>query len=142
MLRYYSRFTLIAGAMVFALFYFSCGSNDPSHEAHVSVQIDDYTYQYLPGTKAEIPVVVSVSGKKSWSGPVKMVVRQGKEILTEATENISVGSDTEKSVIIPIVLPDSLGTYEMVAEIIQPSGAPFLSRRLIEIVKKLRKAEI
>lgn len=142
MLRYYSRFTLIYGAMVFALFCFSCGGNDSSDQTHVSVQMDDYTYQYLPGTKAGIPVVISVAGKKSWSGTVKITIRQGPQTLAEASEEVSVGADAEKSVTIPLVLPDSAGTYEMVAEIIQPSGAPFLSRRLIEIVKKLRKAEI
>lgn len=116
-----------------------CGNSDSQTPQRVAVVIRDYTHQYLPGSETEIPVEVISMGTKNWEGPVSLMIKKGDSIIAEEVMETKVLADSQAIVNIPLVLPDSLGTYEIVAKIIQPNGDPFLNRRLIEIVSKIRK---
>ncbi|MEZ4826631.1 MAG: hypothetical protein R3C61_10115 [Bacteroidia bacterium] len=142
MLRYYSRVSLFSGAILAFLAMTSCTGDKSAHAVQVLVKLTDDTWQYTPGASVEIPAEVTVAGKKSWKGPVTIRIRQGENVVSENTGTLSVPGESKDTIRIPVVIPDSTGTYEIVAAITQPDGSPFLSRKLIEVVKKIRKAEI
>ncbi|RMG27670.1 MAG: hypothetical protein D6730_06775 [Bacteroidetes bacterium] len=115
----------------------ACGQGERYETSSVFVTIDDFTHQFEPNSKHQVPVVITARGEKGWEGEVRLMVKKGEEVLYQTQQEVVVDKESEQRIELEIQLPEAEGNYEIVAEITGHHGKAVKNRRLIEVHKPL-----
>ena len=105
--------------------------------ASVYVNIDDFTHQYPPGSKKELPITIKTFGQ-AWQGEIELALLQNDSILQQWTQSYQAAADTVQSTQIDIQLPEEEGNYHLQASIRNFADEVVKSRRLIEVKTPVR----
>lgn len=120
---------LLSGLLAFALV--ACGEKE--NQGYISIQIDTWQHQFIPGETYQVPVVLNKKGASPWEGTVLFQVIRADSTWQEQMLPASAAENHPDTLKFEWVAPAAEGNFEWVAQTTGLQGQPVKSRRLIEV---------